>query len=126
MQTDSSAVLSHTHIYPIHREEFIQYTHKEFLSFILNKKNKTILTIKRASNVVLACLSARKYPSAEPEKLSTINIMYNFPPADFTHDGPHKSVIFYTFIKVLTYHYRTGTRYILYQWGVLNDSCDGL
>ena len=35
-------------------------------------------------------------------------------------------VIFYTFIKVLTYHYWTGTRYILYQCGVLNDSCDSL
>ena len=38
----------------------------------------------------------------------------------------YSCVMFYTFINVLTYHYRTGTRYILYQWDVLNDSCDGL
>ena len=42
---NSNAVLSHTCIYLTYHEEFIQYTHKEFLSFILNK-NKTILTIK--------------------------------------------------------------------------------
>ena len=39
---------------------------------------------------------------------------------------PWDIVMFYTSIKVLTYHYRTWTRYILYQYGVLNDSCDGL
>ena len=44
MQTNSSAVLSHTCIYLTHPEKLIQYTPKS-LSFILNK-NKINLTIK--------------------------------------------------------------------------------
>ena len=45
-----------------------------------------------ASNVLPVCLSARKYPSVESEKLSTISIMYNFPLANLICDGHHKSM----------------------------------